>query len=79
MVRLSVDVSQDVYNCLQDIAKKRQLERGGRASKAEILRELLDYISDLMCKQKGDTNSEIVKELSDLMCKEKSMNKEVRT
>jgi hypothetical protein len=49
MVRLSIDVNQDVYNCLQDMARKRQLERGGRASKAEILREILESI----CKEKN--------------------------
>jgi len=49
MVRLSIDVNQDVYNCLQDMARKRQLERGGRASKAEILREILESF----CKEKG--------------------------
>jgi len=49
MVRLSIDVDQDVYNCLQDMARQRQMERGGgRASKAEILREILESI----CKEK---------------------------
>jgi len=50
MVRLSIDVNQDVYNCLQDMARKRQLERGGRASKAEIIKEILESF----CKEKGD-------------------------
>ena len=49
MVRLSIDVDQDVYNCLQDMARKRQMERGGRASKAEIIREILESV----CKEKG--------------------------
>jgi hypothetical protein len=41
-VRLSIDVDRDVYNCLENMARQRQLERGGRASKAEILREILE-------------------------------------
>jgi hypothetical protein len=49
MVRLSIDVDRDVYNCLENMARQRQMERGGRASKAEILREILESI----CKEKG--------------------------
>jgi len=52
MVRLSIDVDRDVYNCLENKAKERQRERGGRSSKAEIIREILES----MCKEKSDKN-----------------------
>ena len=42
-------MDRDVYNCLENMARKRQMERGGRASKAEILREILESF----CKEKG--------------------------
>ena len=42
MVRLTVDLPQDMYDCLEEKARRRQRERGGgRASKAEVIRELL--------------------------------------
>ena len=41
MVKLSVDLSQDLYDCLDEMAKLRQRERGGRANKAEVIRELI--------------------------------------
>ena len=41
MVKLNVDLPQDLYDCLDEMAKRRQRERGGRASKAEVIRELL--------------------------------------
>ena len=45
MVRLSVDLSQDLYECLDEMAKRRQRERGGgRASKADVIRELLAQV-----------------------------------
>jgi len=54
MVRLSIDVDRDVYNCLQDMARQRQLERGGRASKAEIIKEILESF----CKEIGDKHEQ---------------------
>ena len=42
MVRLTVDLPQDLYDCLDEMAKRRQRERGGRASKAEVIRELIE-------------------------------------
>ena len=41
MVKLNVDLPQDLYDCLEEMARRRQRERGGRASKAEVIRELL--------------------------------------
>jgi Arc/MetJ-type ribon-helix-helix transcriptional regulator len=41
VVRLSVDLPQELYDCLEGKARQRQRERGGRASKAELIRELL--------------------------------------
>ena len=44
MVRLTVDLPQDLYDCLDEIAKRKQRERGGRASKAEVIRELISQV-----------------------------------
>ena len=44
MVRLTIDLPQDLYDCLEDKAKRRQRDRGGRASKAEVIRELLAQV-----------------------------------
>jgi hypothetical protein len=42
VVRLTVDLTQNLYDCLEEKARQRQRERGGgRASKAEVIRELL--------------------------------------
>jgi len=42
VVKLNVDLPQDLYDCLEEMARRRQRERGkGRASKAEVIRELL--------------------------------------
>jgi len=42
VVKLNVDLPQDLYDCLDEMARRRQRERGkGRASKAEVIRELL--------------------------------------
>jgi metal-responsive CopG/Arc/MetJ family transcriptional regulator len=41
VVRLTVDLPQDLYDCLEERAKERQRERGGRASKSEVIRELI--------------------------------------
>jgi len=42
VVRLTVDLPQDLYDCLEERARKRQREEGGgRASKAEVIRELI--------------------------------------
>ena len=42
MVKLNVDLPRDLYDCLDEMARRRQRERGkGRASKAEVIRELL--------------------------------------
>jgi len=41
VVKLNVDLPQNLYDCLDEMARRRQRERGGRASKAEVIRELL--------------------------------------
>jgi len=42
VVKLNVDLPQDLYDCLDEMAKREQRKRGkGRASKAEVIRELL--------------------------------------
>ena len=51
---MSIDVDRDIYNCLENMARKRQLERGGRASKAEIIKEILESF----CKEKGDKHEQ---------------------
>jgi len=54
VVRLTVDLTQNLYDCLEEKARQRQRERGGgRASKAEVIRELL---SDA-CKRGEGRNS----------------------
>ena len=42
MVRLTIDLPQDLYDCLDEMAKRAQRERGGRASKAEVIRKLIE-------------------------------------
>ena len=42
MVKLTVDLPQDLYDCLDERAKRIQRERGGRASKAEVIRKLVE-------------------------------------
>jgi len=44
VVRLTVDLPQDIYDCLDEMAKRKQRERGGRASKAEVIRELIAQV-----------------------------------
>jgi len=41
VVRQTVDLPPDLYDCLMEKARQRQRERGGRASKAEVIRELI--------------------------------------
>jgi len=42
VVKLNVDLPQDLYDCLDKMARREQRKRGkGRASKAEVIRELL--------------------------------------
>jgi metal-responsive CopG/Arc/MetJ family transcriptional regulator len=42
MVRLTIDLPQELYDCLDEMAKRVQRERGGRASKAEVIRKLIE-------------------------------------
>jgi len=42
MVKLTIDLPQELYDCLDEMAKRVQRERGGRASKAEVIRKLVE-------------------------------------
>jgi Arc/MetJ-type ribon-helix-helix transcriptional regulator len=42
VVRLTVDLPQELYDCLEQAARRMQRERGGRASKAEVIRKLIE-------------------------------------
>jgi len=41
VVRLTVDLPQELYDCLEERARRRQRERGGRASKSREIIELI--------------------------------------
>jgi len=38
VVRLTVDLTQNLYDCLEEKARQRQRERGGRSSTAALRR-----------------------------------------
>jgi len=43
VVKLNVDLPQDLYDCLDEMAKRDQRKRGGgRASKSRVIRELIE-------------------------------------
>jgi Arc/MetJ-type ribon-helix-helix transcriptional regulator len=54
VVRLTVDLPQELYDCLEEKARQRQRERGGRASKAEVIRKLIEAT----CKEVGASERE---------------------
>jgi hypothetical protein len=41
VVRLTVDLPQELYDCLTEKARQMQREEGGRASKAKVIRKLI--------------------------------------
>jgi len=53
MVRLTVDLPQDLYDCLEQKARQSQRESGGRASKAKVIRGLIEKAC------KGDSERKI--------------------
>ena len=49
MARWCIDIDLDVYYCLDKIISQMQLERGGRASRDKIIKEIFES----MCKEKS--------------------------